>query len=263
MTTKYRRMTTPAKASHNVNGFNNFLKSQFVEGAIEPDDILKSEKAQSSHQRMMLEEAMRITETKMPALATDEKKQDSKPDATRDATTTIEQTFFNSLLKFIVHHNYDELSKYLNMVDTSMILAMPSMADSNQDGKSIIHVCVKAKSGIFLQEIVEKYRKTALAHFQKVDGMTEKDSKIKIRANIKEWVNKTTMCQSAYSAVHFASYHGIHDTFKLLETFGAKLDVSNNQGLTPMHISSWQDHAWALTFLQARGLNPDQPDNDG
>jgi ankyrin repeat protein len=50
---------------------------------------------------------------------------------------------------------------------------------------------------------------------------------------------------------------------KELELLGAKLNVKNAKGLTPMHIAAWSDLAFPLTFLVEKGLDPDEADEDG
>jgi ankyrin repeat protein len=48
-----------------------------------------------------------------------------------------------------------------------------------------------------------------------------------------------------------------------LEKYGAEINVANKVGLTPMHIAAWSDLAFPITYLYAKGLDPDQPDADG
>lgn len=114
-----------------------------------------------------------------------------------------------------------------------------------------------------METIVEKYRDSALRHFMMQDKMTEKEAMRKCKKIIKEWVNAQTRCDFEYSPIHFACYYGQSDVIKLLEKYGADMKVSNKMGLTGMHIASWSDLAFPLTYLRSKGLDPDQPDIDG
>lgn len=70
---------------------------------------------------------------------------------------------------------------------------MPTMVDS-KEGRNLIHVCVKSRTGIFLEEVVEKYKQTAVAYYEKHENMIEFNAKMKAKHDIKDWVNQKTKC---------------------------------------------------------------------
>lgn len=78
----------------------------------------------------------------------------------------------SSIVKFITSRNYDQLTKYLNMIDTHLIMSLPSMFNNSENGKNIIHICTRLKTCILMEEIVEKYRNVAIKEYTDNETMT-------------------------------------------------------------------------------------------
>ena len=71
------------------------------------------------------------------------------------------------------------------------------------------------------------------------------------------------MDSSGYYPIHFACFNGESRVLKLLDKYGARLDVKNSMGLTPIHVAAQADGAFAITFLHEHGIDVDELDDEG
>ena len=76
-------------------------------------------------------------------------------------------------------------------------------------------------------------------------------------------MNQKTDHKDEFNSIHYACYNGDPEVIRLLEKYGAELDVINNQQLSPMHVAAQRDQSYPLTFLQAKGLDVDCVDENG
>ena len=52
-------------------------------------------------------------------------------------------------------------------------------------------------------------------------------AKSEVLGIIKKWVERSTLCQNGFTAIHYACYRGDHDILKQLQKYGADIHVKN------------------------------------
>jgi ankyrin repeat protein len=55
---------------------------------------------------------------------------------------------------------------------------------------------------------------------------------------MQDWINTNSKGDDAFTALHFASFHGNTKMIKLLEQHGADIFASNSQGINMLHVAA-------------------------
>ena len=63
------------------------------------------------------------------------------------------------IFNFLSDKNLTALEQFLNNIDPILILELPNLVDTNDNGKSLIHKCAQIKSSLLLETLVETYRR--------------------------------------------------------------------------------------------------------
>jgi ankyrin repeat protein len=61
----------------------------------------------------------------------------------------------------------------------------------------------------------------------------------KARVSVEKWINQMTIgAEEQFCAMHFAAFNGNLKIMKMLERFGGRMDLSNNQQINCMHFAA-------------------------